>query len=116
MAACRSLQYYFDNPKAKTSLLNDLDALASWGRMNPARAQVELAAITELFGELHFQEKPKFQVANEEEESADLSQDQENVIVVLPRTSNAFLRSLHLLRDIAQRDWGLRAVKRSKKP
>ncbi|KAL4182657.1 hypothetical protein AMTRI_Chr11g94300 [Amborella trichopoda] len=78
MAACRSLQYYFDNPKAKTSLLNDLDALASWGRMNPARAQVELAAITELFGELHFQEKPKFQVANEEEESADLSQDQEN--------------------------------------
>ncbi|XP_077232105.1 uncharacterized protein LOC143866516 [Tasmannia lanceolata] len=56
MAACGSLQHFFENPMPENPTL--LESLASWKQMKSMKP-IELSSFTEIFGELHFKEKPE---------------------------------------------------------
>ncbi|XP_077240048.1 uncharacterized protein LOC143880958 [Tasmannia lanceolata] len=56
MATCGSLQHFFENPMPENPTL--LESLASWKQMKSMKP-IELSSFTEIFGELHFKEKPE---------------------------------------------------------
>ncbi|CAK7329129.1 unnamed protein product [Dovyalis caffra] len=56
MAACGSLQHIFENPLTESSTL--LESLSPWNQIKPVKP-MEQSSVTEIFGELHFQENPQ---------------------------------------------------------
>ncbi|KAG9459057.1 hypothetical protein H6P81_003565 [Aristolochia fimbriata] len=56
MATCGSLRPFFENPLPENPTL--LESLSTWNQIHPVKP-VALSNLTEIFGELHFKEKPE---------------------------------------------------------